>query len=97
MILNFSDIGSSLGTRELGLKTRNQIVAALNENQKIVFDFTGVEVVSNSFADECFAKLVLFFDFNKVKQNTTFQNTSPFIKTVIANAFKARLSVLHSA
>jgi hypothetical protein len=47
--------------------------------------------VNNLIADECFAKLVLSFPMEKIKQNTTFKNASPFIKTVIATAFKERL------
>jgi hypothetical protein len=97
MIIEFGHIGKQLGTRIAGASVREQIVDAIKNDQKVVFDFTGVEVVSNSFADECFAKLTLFFSLDKVKESTHFQNASPFIKAVIANSFKERLSVLNSA
>ena len=31
----------------------------IEQNDLVVLDFTGVNVVSNSFADECIAKLLL--------------------------------------
>lgn len=52
----------------------------------------GVEVVSNSFADECFAKLTLDFDLPTLKALTHFENVSDFNRAVIANSFRERLS-----
>ena len=97
MIIEFGHIGKHLGTRIAGAAMRSKIIDAIQIDEKVVFDFQGVEVVSNSFADECFAKLTLSFSFEHVKESTHFQNTSPFIKSVIANSFRARLSELHSS
>lgn len=91
MNIQFKNIGIHLGTRVHGAEIRSQIVEAMKQSDKIVFDFSDVETVSNSFADECFAKLTLFFSLDEVKGKTTFVNASPFIKAVIANSFKARL------
>ena len=91
MVIQFKNIGTNLGTRIAGAEVREQIISHINNGEKLEFDFSGVEVVSNSFADECFAKLIFTFDMNKIKQATTFQNASQFIKTVIATAFKERL------
>ncbi|MCD2424934.1 STAS-like domain-containing protein [Niabella pedocola] len=91
MNIQFKNIGIHLGTRVHGAEIRSQIVEAMKQSDKIVFDFSDVETVSNSFADECFAKLTLFFSLDEVKSKTTFVNASPFIKAVIANSFKARL------
>ena len=96
MRIEFSHIGKQLSTRLAGATVRKQIVTGIEKNEHIVFDFSGVEMVSNSFADECFAKLVLDFDLPRVRQYTTFQNASPFIKAVIANSFKERLQALHA-
>jgi len=97
MRIQFGNIGKHLSTRVAGAAVREKIVVSIKSNERIIFDFTGVEVVSNSFADECFAKLVLSFDLPKVKEHTTFTNASPFIKAVIANSFKERLHALHTA
>ncbi len=96
MRIEFSHIGKQLSTRVAGATVRRQIIQGIEKNESIIFDFSGVEIVSNSFADECFAKLILEFDLPKVKAHTTFQNASPFIKAVIANSFKERLQALHS-
>ncbi len=97
MVIQFKNIGTNLGTRSAGAEVREKLINNINNNEKMVFDFTGVEVVSNSFADECFAKLIFFFDMETIKKHTTFQNASPFIKAVIANAFKERIYNLQEA
>lgn len=38
---------------------RESLLPLIEQNDLVVLDFTGVNVVSNSFADECIAKLVL--------------------------------------
>ena len=45
----FKDIGENLGTRQLGAKVREQLLPLINANDKVVLDFEGVNVVSNSF------------------------------------------------
>lgn len=97
MHILFSTFGKHLSTRMDGAIVRERIVKGIAEDQWIELDFDGVEVVSNSFADECFAKLMLEFDLPKVKAHTTFKNASPFIKAVIANSFKERLQTMHKA
>jgi len=94
MRIEFSHIGKHLSTRVAGASVRKIIIRSLEKNERVIFDFSNVEVVSNSFADECFAKLVLNFDLPMVKEYTTFQNASPFIKAVIANSFKERLQAI---
>jgi len=90
-------IGRHLSTRMEGKAVREQILLFIEKKEKVVFDFQGVENISNSFADECFAKLILNFELPTVKEHTTFQNATPFIKAVIANSFKERLHNLHTA
>ena len=92
MKIEFCHFGNHLGTRFAASSIREKIVLSFNDTDRFIFDFTGVETVSNSFADECFAKLIFDFDFQEIKNKTSYQNATPFIKTVIANAFKERLS-----
>ncbi len=88
MTIQFKHIGLHLATRVHGAEIRSQIMEQLKTADKITFDFEGVGTVSNSFADECFAKLTLFFTIEDIKAKTTFINATPFIKAVIAYAFK---------
>ena len=92
----FSHTGRQLSTRVAGAALRKRIIEEIEKQEKIVFDFSGVDIVSNSFADECFAKLMLHFDLPVVKEHTTFKNASPFIRAVIANSFKERLQAMHA-
>lgn len=41
----------------------------------VMLDFTGVNVVSNSFFDECIAKLLLEMPLSELKRHTTFRDT----------------------
>ena len=47
----FIEYGTNFGTRDMGMKLREKLLPLINGNEKVVLDFTGVNVVSNSFAD----------------------------------------------
>ena len=61
---------------------------------KVVLDFSGVNVVSNSFADECLAKLLLIMPLEELKQRTTFRGLNEFARKNIAIAFRRRLNAM---
>jgi len=46
----------------------NYPIESIENNENIVFNFSGAEIVFNSFADERFAKLIFHFDLPKFKQ-----------------------------
>lgn len=50
-------LGNSLGSRELGREFRDKAISFLKEGHKVIFDFSGVTVISSAFADELFGKL----------------------------------------
>ena len=64
----FIEYGTNFGTRDMGMKLREKLLPLINGNEKVVLDFTGVNVVSNSFADECIAKLLLEMPLEELKQ-----------------------------
>ena len=90
----FKDIGENLGTRQLGAKVHEQLLPLINANDKVVLDFEGVNVVSNSFADECLAKLLFSMSFEELKQRTTFVSVNDFARKNIAIAFRRRIAVM---
>ena len=55
----FIEYETDFGTRDMGQKLREKLLPLINGNEKVVLYFTGVNVVSNSFADECIANKVL--------------------------------------
>ncbi len=94
VVFKFREIGDNLGTRLLGEKVRQQLLPIIQNNDKVVLDFEGVNVVSNSFADECLAKLLLIMSFEELKSRTTFVSVNDFARKNIAIAFKRRLDAL---
>lgn len=66
---NFREFGENLGTRPLGKRVREQLLPLIEQNDCVVLDFTGVDVVSNSFADECIAKLLLVMSLSELKKS----------------------------
>ena len=92
----FATINENLGTRQLGEKVRSQLLNLIGENDKVILDFSGVNVVSNSFADECLAKLLFTMSLEDLKQRTTFTGLNEFAGKNIAIAFRRRLNAMTS-
>lgn len=82
----FGDINRSLGTRDLGAKLRLNIIEKINTNDRVFLDFNGVDVVTNSFANECFSKLKDAVTLDVFKEKITFLNTNDFVQRVIISA-----------
>lgn len=91
MVIKFNKISSNLTTRNQASLVRRELVRELNSGENLEFDFEGVYIISNSFADECFGKLLLEFQLESLKRLTTFKNISPVIKRTIAHSLQQRL------
>jgi hypothetical protein len=85
-IIHFGDISSSLGTRDLGAEIRTSIIKKIASNEKVFLDFRGVDVVTNSFADECFRKLRESINNDVFRSKIAFVNTNDFVQRVIISA-----------
>ena len=92
----FNTYGQELATRILGKKVREVILPLINETgaEKLVLDFEGVNIVTNSFADECLAKLIYEMPLETLKSKTTFRNLNDTARKYIAFAFQRRLKVV---
>lgn len=86
----FIDYGKNLGTRSLGQRVRECLMPLLEGNERVVLDFTGVDVVSNSFADECIAKLLLTMSLAELKSRTTFRGLNPVSSESVLTALQRR-------
>lgn len=84
--IQFREISTSLGTRDLGARIRINIIEKINTNDKVYLDFEGVDVVTNSFADECFSKLKDAVTLDVFKSKIAFLNTNDFVQRVIISA-----------
>lgn len=87
---SFRDFGENLGTRPLGKRVREQLLPLLEQNERVVLDFTGVNVVSNSFADECIAKLLLTMPLADLKSRTTFRGLNSVASESVLTALQRR-------
>ena len=87
---SFREFGQSLGTRLLGKRVREQLLPFIEQNECVVLDFTGVDVVSNSFADECIAKLLLEMSLAELKSRTTFRGLNPIASESVLTALRRR-------
>ena len=94
MHFNFSQFGTDFGTRDMGARIRLELLVLLNANKRVVLDFTGVNVVSNSFADECIAKLLFDIPLNELKKRITFCGLSQMADRSILVALQRRYKVL---
>lgn len=87
---SFIEFGENLGTRPLGRRVREQLLPLIEQNDCVVLDFTGVNVVSNSFADECIAKLLLVMSLSELKSRTTFRGLNPIASESVLTALRRR-------
>ena len=86
----FIDYGTDFGTRDMGQKLRQKLMELIGTGDKVVLDFTGVNVVSNSFADECIAKLLLTMPLAELKAHTTFRGLNPLASESVLTALQRR-------
>ena len=62
----------------------------LDGKETVVLDFSGIDTVTNSFADECIAKLLLEMSLDELKAKTTFTGLTPMTERSILTALKRR-------
>lgn len=96
-VFKFSKYGDSLGTRLIGARIRTDLRPLLDGNEKVVLDFTGIEIVTNSFADECIAKLLLEMPLEELKAKTTFTGLKPLDERCVITAINRRLLQIASS
>jgi len=86
----FLKYGTDFGTRDMGAKIRADLRPLLDGDERVVLDFTGVNVVTNSFADECIAKLLLEMPLADLKAHTTFKGLNPLAERCVLVALQRR-------
>ena len=91
----FIEYGTDFGTRDMGQKLRQKLSALISAGDKVVLDFTGVNVVSNSCADECIAKLLLEMTLDELKRHTTFRGLNPLAERSVLVALQRRYKVMN--
>ncbi|MDA7984173.1 MAG: DUF4325 domain-containing protein [Alphaproteobacteria bacterium] len=91
--INMNDHRSFFGSREGGKKFRQKLKNLLRENKPIRLDFSGVSVITSSFADESLAKLAK--DIGQLRFMSRIQLTgmNETVELVIERAMRHRLAL----
>lgn len=89
-VVKFCEVGRVLGTRAAGKEIRNKIISMFDYD-KVVLDFSDVDIISNSFADECIGKMIAEYGIEFVKAKTTFKNVNNETIIVIKKVISDRL------
>lgn len=90
-VIKISEIGDNLGTRKMGLELFNTLSALLGSGNKIVVDFSDVDALSHSFADESFAKLMEETTSLLKDGRLKFINANDFVKTILRKVIQDRM------
>lgn len=87
-----SEKSSGTGTRQSGERIRNEIVNLFRETGKVIeIDFTGVSVISSSFADELIGKIVAEFGFAGFNQVFRLRNMNNVVQPIVDRSVLQRL------
>lgn len=84
--------GTDTVSREHGRKIRKIIDLHWKiPNCKIVVDFGNLSIASASFIDEAFAKLLLKYSFDEVKDKLAFRNMTDFDRALLNDLVRSRI------
>lgn len=91
MIL-LSNWGILLAERDIAKTIRQLIKEEIDSKGHVVVDLSGVKMITSSFADELFAKLVTEIGLEETKKRVSIINYTDTVKVVINNAVANRLA-----
>lgn len=91
MIVDMSKFGTALITRVSGRAAYDFVASESNDfSIPVVFDFSEVDTVTNSFADELFGRMAFEFGMEKTRSVTSFLNVKPLSARIIRRAMDTR-------
>lgn len=93
IIFKVVEATSGTGTRQSGLKLKNEVINLFKKTKKpVIIDFAEIGIISSSFADEFIGKMVVelgFFQFQKI---FTLTNMNETIQTIVQRSLSQRLA-----
>jgi len=91
--VSISELAHGTGTRQSAVKLRNLILNIFREKrQKIIIDFTGINVVSSSFADELLGKIISEYGFMFFVNTFQIIGVSDVATSVINRSIEQRMA-----
>lgn len=83
--------GTDTVSREHGRKIRKRIELFLKIKDRITIDFSNLSIASPSFIDEAFAKLLLKYSLEELKEKLLFINMTDFDRALLNDLVRARI------
>lgn len=81
------------GTRQSGLRVKNDILNIQRETNKVInIDFSGIAIISSSFADELIGKLVIEYGFYGFTNIFKLKNMNELIQAIVQRAVSQRMA-----
>lgn len=82
--------GTSLNSRHLGATIRASAEAVMAQEQEVTIDFSGIMMVSHSFADELLGKLIVQLGATAFQERVHLHNVDPEIAPILRFVFRNR-------
>jgi len=93
VVFKIVDATSGTGTRQSGLKLKNEIINLYKKTKKpILIDFAEIGIVSSSFADEFIGKMVIDLGFFQFQQIFTLINMNTTIQSIVQRSLSQRMA-----
>ena len=92
LLLNLAEEADSFGARRAGASLRAKLrnLVEMSGEREIVVDFSGVPLVSSSFADEVFGKLLVEIGPLRFMQKITLEGMSRIVSELVDRAMRQR-------
>lgn len=98
--MNFvvSEETTGYGTRVAGIRVRNKVLnylQRLDSPTRINIDFTGISMISSSFADEFIGKIIAELGFLRFTKIINLTNVSPSVELILNRSVSQRMAELY--
>lgn len=93
-IIIIQDTNSEFLTRRQGVGLRSKLVEKyekMSDDDSLVIDFTNLEIMTPSFADECFGKFAERVGFENFSTKISMRNANETVRALINSILNARL------
>ena len=94
VVYRLADKSSGTGTRQSGVAIRNEVINITKQTDSVVvLDFSGVSIISSSFADEFIGKLAVEFGFIGFTQRFRLVGMNATVQAIANRSVAQRLGV----
>lgn len=87
VVIKILDLVNQASTYEDGDILFNKINQSFNDGEAVTVSFSGIHAVPSAFVNSAFVRLLENFDFEFIKRNLKFIETTKFINELIKDRF----------